>query len=460
MFSRTNLVSARRYQQHSDDFFPILSSQEIAVCLQSCNINVTEENLAKPTALFTQHLFVDLIPPEFLSTTLDRKLERFQEQSASSEDGDTLGDVALSLPMIALQKELYEFMKVCGINDFNFLDIHKPDAFRLRRILSAVVNFARFKYERSNDYQELIDISEAQLIKRNKLIDANQQLASEITFLQNKHGDAKEKIAEINEYQSKIQRDLKELKSIQDRLSQEHSDYKQKRNELIAELEQQNENIINTTKENEDMNQLLAKIDVKNPENTKNEINSLKQELADLRIQLTGLDEKSRRLQITIDTIKLVGNDVESLLNLVNTIKTDMKASKEHEMKLSKYNDANDYKNSELQNLDKKIQQLQQQIDNVNEKITRYSNQRQERNEKNMEKMEALQQQYNTLMNEKKEKDKLLNEKTMRLSELEHKIKAIVSEYEEEMSETQYEIRMLWLHIELYMKKMSSQLRQ
>ncbi len=37
---------------------------------------------------------------------------------------------------------------VCGVTDFSLLDVFKPDAKRLRRNLSAIINFAKFKEER------------------------------------------------------------------------------------------------------------------------------------------------------------------------------------------------------------------------------------------------------------------------------------------------------------------------
>ncbi|GMM37688.1 kinetochore-associated Ndc80 complex subunit [Saccharomycopsis crataegensis] len=454
--SSSSSIHRRNQNQHANDFFPLLSFKEIAVCLESCNINVTEENLSRPTSQFTQHLFNDLIPPEFLSTKLNKKLEKFREQTNL---GDEFNDVSQSLPIIALQRELYEFMKVCGISDFNFLDIYKPDSYRLSRILSAIVNFARFKYERSNDYQELIDVSEQFLIKRNQLIDENTQLMRNIETIENKHQNkSKEKISEINDYQAKIQRDLKELKSIQDKLSQEHLNYKQKRNELIGEIELQNENIINTTRENDEIDALINKIDLKNPENTKNEINDLKKELANLKIKLTNIEDKDRKIQVTIDSIKLIGNDIESLINLKKNIKNELRTSNEQQLKLTKYNDAKDYKNSELINLNKKIQQVQQQIDNVNEKIARYSNQRQEKMIKNTDKMKALQEEYTKLMLEKKNKDKEVNEKHAKLRELTLKTKKLVDDFEEELNDTQYQVRLLWQHIEVYMKKMEMEL--
>ncbi len=39
-------------------------------------------------------------------------------------------------------------LAVSGVNDFSMFDLMKPDAKRLRRNLSAIINFAKFREER------------------------------------------------------------------------------------------------------------------------------------------------------------------------------------------------------------------------------------------------------------------------------------------------------------------------
>lgn len=43
-------------------------------------------------------------------------------------------------------------MHICGVNDFIMTDYTKPDPKRLRKQLSAIVNFAKFKEERLDMY--------------------------------------------------------------------------------------------------------------------------------------------------------------------------------------------------------------------------------------------------------------------------------------------------------------------
>ena len=48
-----------------------------------------------------------------------------------------------------------KFMKVCGLHDFGWKDLHAPTSKRFRRQLSGAINFARFREERLPIYDEL-----------------------------------------------------------------------------------------------------------------------------------------------------------------------------------------------------------------------------------------------------------------------------------------------------------------
>jgi hypothetical protein len=45
-----------------------------------------------------------------------------------------------------------QLMQTIGIHDFSMTDVQKPEPLRLKRILSALINFARFREARIGDY--------------------------------------------------------------------------------------------------------------------------------------------------------------------------------------------------------------------------------------------------------------------------------------------------------------------
>lgn len=456
-FSGSSSIRRQQQQQQQNDFFPILSIKEITVCLQSCNINISEENLVRPNSNFTQHLFYELIVNEFLSSNINKKLEKIKQESEETSD-----EFSGSLNVILLQNELFKFIKVCGINDFNFMDIYKPDSLRLNRILSGIVNFARFKYERFNDYKDLINISEAQLIKRNEIIDKNINLQKKIDFMKKETSDndnnSNNKINEINEYQNKIQKDLKNLKIVQDKLSKEHLNYKTLKNELIEKIQLKNEDIINNSKNLEDLKSLISQIDLNNLNVVKDEISLKRVEINDLKLKISSNEDQIKKFETNVNSIQLVLNDIDTLTQLLNNIKNDLKSYNEQKLKLVKYLDLKDFKTSELVTLNKKIQQFEIQINNINDKIKRFQVQRNEKAANNNTKLQDLQNQYNQLMNEKNMNDKLLMEKNSKIQSLDTEINSLTESYQNELNDTNLQIKILFNHIDNYMTRVSNEL--
>ena len=63
-----------------------------------------------------------------------------------------------SIPNIMFSKNLSKLMSASGLQDFSLVkDLYKPEATRLRRNLSAIINFAKFREEKLSLFTELQD---------------------------------------------------------------------------------------------------------------------------------------------------------------------------------------------------------------------------------------------------------------------------------------------------------------
>lgn len=68
-----------------------------------------------------------------------------EEEFNDNQENDKTKDTFLALQLLTLHRYLAIFFSTCGINDFVLTDIARPDGYRIRRILSAVINFIRFR---------------------------------------------------------------------------------------------------------------------------------------------------------------------------------------------------------------------------------------------------------------------------------------------------------------------------
>lgn len=60
-----------------------------------------------------------------------------------------------SIPELSYLRSCSKMMTICGIVDFGLKDITNPNSKRLRRQLSGIINFAKFREERLQMYGEL-----------------------------------------------------------------------------------------------------------------------------------------------------------------------------------------------------------------------------------------------------------------------------------------------------------------
>ena len=85
-----------------------------------------------------------------------------------------------SIPNIVFSKNLGKLMTASGLQDFSLVkDLYKPESARLRRNLSAIINFAKFREEKLSLFTELQDQSDALGAKLASLREEHKRLSEE-----------------------------------------------------------------------------------------------------------------------------------------------------------------------------------------------------------------------------------------------------------------------------------------
>lgn len=69
-----------------------------------------------------------------------------------------------------------------GIEDFSLKDLIRPEAPRLKLILSAVINFAKFREEQLGVFEEFSKKSDELVEQRNKLVSRESELSGKINY--------------------------------------------------------------------------------------------------------------------------------------------------------------------------------------------------------------------------------------------------------------------------------------
>ena len=134
--------------------FPLLSVKEILQCLRELDIDVREEELLESEKHRDAiRLIVEALMAMCLGVT---RAELEQETTRKVSVTDDL-DVVASVVEVRLFRCAASMMKTCGVEDYSLRDWLAPEPKRLRRNLSAVINFAKFREEELMSYKKLCD---------------------------------------------------------------------------------------------------------------------------------------------------------------------------------------------------------------------------------------------------------------------------------------------------------------
>ena len=131
-----------------------------------------------------------------------------------------------SIPELAFLRACTKMMAICGIPDFGIRDITNPNHKRLRRQLSGIINFAKFREERLQMYGELNMQREGVMDKLRQVQEDNgslngqleqlrQQSAGEVKIIEEVEkecGEIEGKIGTLNKEQAAIRHESGELK--------------------------------------------------------------------------------------------------------------------------------------------------------------------------------------------------------------------------------------------------------
>lgn len=451
------------------DEFPILDVKEISICLQTCEFLVTEELILKPTSSFLRSLFEQFldafmaVPVDIIDLKVKMLINRESPINKSSQELDIdqetdADDTENTLYLLILFRSSYVFLQTCGVYDFALLDLMRPESHRIRRILSAVVNYARFREEHSKECEELVNNSDGNIAEIKRLQGINNKITNDINEL--KHmlqqdvvlNNEKISLKQLNSFNHKLENELKSLQRNQQILTLEHSQYKEEKQRLIEKLEDHHYLNLESNKELENLKSYLST----DPEILKKIIFDLRSNLNDYQQSLNTLEASYKNKIGTIEAIQIIEQELKNLFRILEEILNDLNKSENATDKLNKYQEFLDQQKIQLGDLNRQIQQVKRQITNIEEKIEKTKNQSVERDRNSRETLSKLTQSYEQLIEQRKVKEQELDKKKDLTLDLEKQMAAKRNQFQIEVRNAELAVSRLTSHLKLYLTEMES----
>lgn len=457
------------------DPFNLLDFREISICLQSCDFTASEELVSRPTSQYIRTLLEQIldtfmcISSENILKSVKKVIQEDKlankppangnrlEEEDDNNDPDAIGG---TLALVLLHKGATEFLQTCGINDFTLMDIMRPEPQRIRRILSAIVNYARFREENSVECEQLVSLSESNLEKVRAATAERDRLESEINTVKQKLDLGTNAVAhnaslkQVNAYNVKLEEELKKLKRLQEELTLNYDRYRDEKARLIEKLEDHHYLILEANKDIEKLKSYVhTDFDILNKV-----IEDLQATLNDLQQNATNQEQRHRNINISIEAFQVVEQSIKNLFRVLEEVSNDLNRQSRIADELNKHQDILDEKKQELHENSRQIQALQRKI-NVNEEKTQKLREGFNREtERQQQETAALRQEYEKLAHDRATKEQELERTRKEIARYEQMINAEKNQFNLEYKEAEAAVGRLNAHVNLYISEMSKKL--
>ena len=218
--------------------FPVLKPSEIILCLNELGISVMEDEIINPDKNKDQIRRIYEYMTE-LCTGITR--DEMSQPAFSGLKQLTYPELhEESIPQINFLRACQKMMAVCGIYDFTMKDLMAPTGKRLRRHLSGILNFAKFREERFALLAELKGHRESLITTYNTSKARKGELSRKLSQLQEQTRDEAATISNIEVNCRNIENVISELNHKQAEMREEIADLKQDNSKLKDTLSARN----------------------------------------------------------------------------------------------------------------------------------------------------------------------------------------------------------------------------
>lgn len=458
----------------SKDEFPLLDFKELSLCLQECDFVADEELVSRPTGPYIRALFEQILDTfmgfsvEYCIATTKNLLHKsgsinILRGDASDENSDSESyNTTESINTLVLFKAVNVMLENCGVHDFTLMDLVRPEALRTRRILSGVINFARFREEHLKECEQLARVSEESVQEIRQIEEQNVEITKNIEVLKERLAEEMEAqgesegglaarkkttLTQLTNYNSKLEQELKKLQKSQEALKLEHSKYKDSKTRLLEKLEDNHYLLGESAKELEKLKNYSSA----DPTLIKRVIEELKLNLDNHQQYLQQTETACRDKSSTVDAIQQVEDELRNLIKIAQEITNDLRKLDNARDNIVKQGDELDNKKQISEELTIHTLRVRRQLVKSEEKISKLRQQSQDKERNAKEKLKSLELEYERLSKDRELKQEKLDQTRAENAEIEASINSLRQEFDSEFKNAEAAVAKLNDHIREYL---------
>ncbi|KAI9914771.1 hypothetical protein PsorP6_007646 [Peronosclerospora sorghi] len=236
-----------------------------------------------------------------------------------------------SVPEITLYRTAQRLLKACGVDDFGLRDLQHPTPKRVRRQLSALINFSKFREERLSAFSDITERTDELLAKKKAIREENAALQRELDQLMEEQKAERPARLQLQAEVEELQKEIDVYNRKQAVLRHEKDEKRDKRKEMEDAVASARFNKVEAEKEIE---QLKTQI-VTSPDRVKKELTSIAETLEKAKDDVHELEEKLSAVLGFIDVYERAERELTRTFALLDEIEQEIKTCKEvkHQIK-------------------------------------------------------------------------------------------------------------------------------
>ncbi|TPX48277.1 hypothetical protein SeMB42_g03065 [Synchytrium endobioticum] len=402
--------------------YPLLKPHDVVQCMNDLSIQFEENDIAKPNPIKMMQTY-EAITEIFMGISRD---------SSPFHNGMN-GHQDLAFGILEATIEV---------------DVKSP----VRRICSAIINFAKFREERMSVFEQCTQKTDELNDQRMHLSTRNAELAEKVNSIRLKRQEEESAVLRLKEANGVLTGELRELKRQQTALTNEIEARKKEKAELVDKMTN-NELLITNLKQ--ESSRLRSRI-VHSPEKLKQVLVDMNASLASEKVNVQTLEKKAREIQARIEMMHVVEQDVNACVGLLHDCEEQKSKFEEAQKLLTADRESVAKKEGELRELKIKEQSMKRQLMNSQEKLQRLQKYSQQKRDKLEERLGKLRDEYGATHHERAATQGKIDECIAVSKETEEKSFELARAMDAEMTQIQTDFARIKSQLELYMDEMRS----
>jgi kinetochore protein Nuf2 len=294
-----------------------------------------------------------------------------------------------SIPKFNHFRACCKMMELCEIPDFSLKDILSPTPARLRRQLSGIINFAKFREER------LILLAELST-KREGLVDQLGQLREKNETLNNRLSLLREQTAEETGIITALENECRDIEAAIKALNQQQNFLKEETVQLREENTELKETIAAKYTQQEQLVALRKQLGlqiVSSPEKFRRQIVDVGQNLQNEQRDTKAAEKKAKELTAWLTNVDEAHEEVNGAIDAVTELRAEVDRQKAVIVDLEAQKQAVAAERTALSELSQRAQQAQRNAARSEEKLQQLRKQASVRGKDSQQSLEDLHRQ-------------------------------------------------------------------